>query len=184
MGTQTIHMIWIDWMWSRMAKVKCPHCQEQIEKDGAVPYNKRYYCYDCFWEAFKEEECEKHFFYLTFQKIIGRVPLNLEWIQCNKLIDDGWSWSKIEDVFYYTYKIECKQVTEEYGTIGILPYVELRAKRFYEDKWNADSSNHETVVEVADRIVYTSNAVIKPSKTKKQHKNIDRLLEDDNLWDQ
>ena len=163
-----------------MAKgVKCPICGEELPKEEAVPFRKRYYHRECFEEAFDEDEVEKHYFYLTFQEITGRVPSTQEWVQAKRLVDDEkWTWNKVEDIFYYTYVIENTPVNNEHGTIGILPFVDLRAKAFFEKKWNAD--NYEPI-EQKDVVVYGKQF---EKKTKqKELKDIDRLVGSEDLWD-
>lgn len=170
-----------------MAKVKCPVCEKQIERDSmqTIPYKKRYYCEDCFCDNFSEDEVSKHFFYLDFQAVIGRVPAQLEWLQCNKLLDAGWSWRKIHDVFMYTYKIEENRISEEHGTIGVLPYVEFRAKTFLKLKWDADDHNVNVPVEdEVEEVVYTSaNHIVKQPIRTKPKADIEAILNNDDLWE-
>jgi hypothetical protein len=163
-----------------MAKgVKCPICEEYLPKEEAIPYRNRYYHRECFEASYSEDEVDKTYFNLTFKKVVGRIPTTQEWVQANQLIDnEGWTWNKIEDVFYYTYVIEDRQVNNEYGAIGLLPYMELRAKAFYEKKWKA--SDYEPV-EQKDVVVY-GKQIVKERKPK-ETKDIDRLVGSEDLWD-
>lgn len=170
-----------------MAKVKCPVCEKQIERDDlhTIPYKKRYYCEDCFCDSFPEDEVEKHFFYLDFQDVVGRIPAQLEWLQCNKLVDAGWNWRRIHDVFMYTYVIEEKPISNEHGTIGILPYMEFKAKEFLKIKWEADEHNGAVAIEDEEEIVvYTSaNHIPHKSGRNKPKADIDSIINDDDLWE-
>jgi hypothetical protein len=165
----------------RMAQVKCPVCGEMLEKDGAVPYKSRYYHVECFESHFKEDVVGSHYFYLDFMKVMGREPYKQEFIQCRNLIKDGWNWQKITDVFYYTYVIENTPESLEHGTIGILPYMELKAKAFYRTKWEADESNEG--VEIDEEPIVLYGRQIRKPKPKKKSKDIDRLVGSDDVWD-
>ena len=46
-----------------MAKVKCPVCEQMLEKEHAEPYNKRYYHADSLVEALSPDDYDKHMFY-------------------------------------------------------------------------------------------------------------------------
>ena len=104
-----------------------------------------------------------------------------EFIQCRNLIKDGWNWQKITDVFYYTYVIENTPESLEHGTIGILPYMELKAKAFYRTKWEADESNEG--VEIDEEPIVLYGRQIRKPKPKKKSKDIDRLVGSDDVWD-
>lgn len=159
--------------------VKCLVCGEYLPREEAVPYRKRYCHKACFEASYSEDEVDKTYFNLTFQKVAGRVPTTQEWVQANQLIDnEGWTWNKIEDVFYYTYVIENRQISKEQGAIGLLPYMELRAKAFYEKKWKA--SDYEPV-EQKDVVVYGKQ--IRKEHKQKETKDIDRLVGSEDLWD-
>ena len=97
------------------SKVKCPICSRMNDKEETIPYKKRYYCIECFEDSFSEEEVGKHYFYLTFQYTLGRKPMQVEWIQCDRLISEGWTWEKIEDIFRYVYTIEGMLESNEHG---------------------------------------------------------------------
>jgi hypothetical protein len=70
--------------------------------------------------------------YLKFQDITGRVPSSAEWTQCERLIKDHkWDWQKIELMLEYVYLIEQVELSDDYGVIGILPFYENQARKFY-----------------------------------------------------
>ena len=167
-----------------MARVKCPHCQQQFIKENEphIPYNRKYYHVGCFEEHFEEEIVYKHYFYLTFQDAIGRVPTAMEWTQCQRLIDnDGWSWLKLEDMVKYVYTVEKVKTTEEYGVIGLLPYYEFRAKRFLDTMYEVMDS---PVYRVADEgeVIYARQRDIK-REPRKMTRDTDSIWDDDNFID-
>ena len=163
------------------SKVKCPVCNSMIEKEGSVAYNKRYYCIECFESKFSEEEVAKHYFYQTFQEIFNRKPIQLEWIQCDRLISDGWTWQMIEDILKYVYTVECLPEREE-GVIGILPYYEVKARKFVNRIYDAyDSPVYN--IEGTDEVVYAKQVDLTHlGENKEIVKDVDAIWEDDDTW--
>lgn len=123
-----------------MAKLsKCTKCGLEAHSTELVEYKRKKYCYDCFEDMLPPDEVDKHFCYLTFQRIMGRKPTQVEWIQMNKMVTKDttssteWTWRKIEWGLEYVYLIEKHEVSEEYGVIGILPYYESRLVKFFNE---------------------------------------------------
>lgn len=168
---------------AKEAKVKCPHCGEQLNREEGVPFRKRYYHDDCLYEAIGEVEYDKHMFYLHYQRIFNRMPSNLEWIQCDRMIEqDGWTWNRLEDVMEYVFEIEHFTESEEYGAIGILPYYELRAKQFFKKMWEVRESETFNTEQDEEEVIcqqVNSKDIIK----QKEIKDVDRLWEDEDLLD-
>ncbi len=126
--------------------MKCCKCGKIVEDDNVngLKYKKKSYCVDCFCNEYDQDEVDKHFAYLTFQRIFGRVPSSQEWTQMTRLIKEhDWDWYKIEMMLIYVYEIELKEVTEEYGAIGILPFYEAQARKFFKEQDNAMKSSYE-----------------------------------------
>ena len=167
-----------------MAKVKCPHCKNELTKEEAIPYNRRYYHDDCLFEAIGEDLYDQHMFYLHFQRLFNRIPSNLEWIQCTKMVkEDGWTWHKIEDVMEYVYEIEHLDESEEHGAIGILPYYELRAKQFFKKLWEVQESESFNTDNDEEEIVcrqVNSKTIVK----QRENKDLDGIWEDEDLFDE
>ena len=101
-------------------------------------------------------------------------------MQCRRLINDDsssgeWDWLKIEKVMTYVYEIEKLEPTEEYGVIGILPYHEYRADKFYEQYYDiCDIVDGMEDTEQKEVHIYT-----KPYKQKSKKvelKSIDDIL--------
>ena len=106
-------------------------CKKKVENDNVqgLKYKTKSYCIDCFYENVKPNEVDKHFMYLKFQSITGRVPSSAEWTQCERLIKDHkWDWQKIELMLEYVYLIEEVEISDDYGVIGILPFYENQAR--------------------------------------------------------
>lgn len=165
-----------------MAKVKCPCCGDTLEREDGVPFKNRYYHESCFYDSFSEDEVDKHFFYLRFQDIFGRTLSNQEWTQCSRMIKEGWTWNKLENVLDYVYRIEGKDDVDEYGAIGILPFYELKAKQFFIMKWNADDAI-ENIDEAEEEEVVVKCYQYKRKQKERPQKDLDKLLEDNTLWD-
>ena len=169
----------------KLAKVKCPNCGKMINREEGIPYNKRYYCNDdCLFEAIGEDLYDQHMFYLHFQRIFDRIPSNLEWIQCTKMVkEEGWTWHKIEDVMEYVYEIEHLDESEEHGAIGILPYYELRAKQFFKKLWEVQESESFNTDDDEEEII--CQQINSRSFTKqKENKDLDDIWEDEDLFDE
>lgn len=114
--------------------ITCHVCKKKVENDNVqgLKYKTKSYCIDCFYENVKPNEVDKHFMYLKFQSITGRVPSSAEWTQCERLIKDHkWDWQKIELMLEYVYLIEQVEISDDYGVIGILPFYENQARKFY-----------------------------------------------------
>lgn len=164
------------------SKVKCPTCSKMNDKDDTIPYKKRYYCIECFECSFSEEEVGKHYFYLTFQEVLGRKPMQVEWIQCDRLINEGWTWTKLEDIFKYVYLVEGLHESNEHGAIGILPYYEIKAKRFLDRLYDVK----ESPVYVADEeeIIYAKQVDLTHiGENKEVIKDVDSIWGDDDTWE-
>lgn len=164
------------------SKVKCPNCSKMNDKDDTIPYKKRYYCVECFESNFGEEEIGKHYFYLTFQEVLGRKPMQVEWIQCDRLINEGWTWIKLEDIFKYVYLVEGLHESNEHGAIGILPYYEIKAKRFLDRLYEVK----ESPIYVADEeeIIYAKQVDLTHiGENKEVIKDVDSIWGDDDTWE-
>lgn len=157
--------------------LKCCKCGKTVEDDNVngLKYKKKSYCVDCFCNEFDQDEVDKHFAYLTFQRIFDRVPSSAEWTQMTRLIKEyDWDWYKIEMMLIYVYEIELKEVTEEYGAIGILPYYEAQARKFFKERDNAMSEDYEE-----PKVIKIFGIQIKKQPKKVEFTSIDNLID----WD-
>jgi hypothetical protein len=162
--------------------LKCCKCGKTVEDDNVngLKYKKKSYCVDCFCNEFDQDEVDKHFAYLTFQRIFDRVPSSAEWTQMTRLIKEyDWDWYKIEMMLIYVYEIELKEVTEEYGAIGILPYYEAQARKFFKERDNAMSEDYEE-----PKVIKIFGIQIKKQPKKVEFTSIDNLIDwdDDAEW--
>ena len=157
--------------------ITCCKCKKKVENDNVngLKYKAKSYCIDCFFDSFEPDEVDKHMMYLTFQEIAGRTPSSSEWTQMAKLIKEHkWTWRKIELMLEYVYLIEKVQNDEGYGFIGILPFYEFQAKKFYDEVILVE----ESVCEVEDEeieVIY-GKQYEEPKKEIKL-KSIDDLLD-------
>lgn len=164
-----------------MALITCGACGTKVEHDNinGLKYKRKSYCYDCFANSFDLPTVDKHMFFLKFQTLFNRNLTNVEWIQCENLIKgvkgDKWDWNKLEMVLTYVYEVENLDESEEYGSIGILPYYEKRAEKFF-DHYNKvyDSIEAMSNVEVEEVNVY-SNQFTEPKKPVVL-KSIDKMI--------
>ena len=162
--------------------MKCCKCGKIVEDDNVngLKYKKKSYCVDCFCNEFDQDEVDKHFAYLTFQRIFDRVPSSAEWTQMTRLIKEhDWDWYKIEMMLIYVYEIELKEVTEEYGAIGILPYYEVQARKFFKERDNAMNEDYEE-----PQVIKIFGIQIKKQPKKVEFTSIDNLIDwdDDGEW--
>lgn len=160
-----------------MAKIKCGICGISVENDNqnGLKYKRKNYCINCFCESFKQEEVDKHFAYLKFIQVSGKEPSPAEWIQMNRLIKEhDWDWYKIEKMLEYVYQVECKEISEDYGIIGILPFYETQARKFFNtvDRVLDSLTNEESFEE--DVVVFAIQYKRKPGKI--EFKSIDHLI--------
>lgn len=159
--------------------MKCCKCGKTVEDDNVngLKYKRKNYCVDCFCNEFDQDEVDKHFAYLTFQRIFDRVPSSAEWTQMTKLIKEhDWDWYKIEMMLIYVYEIELKEVTEEHGAIGILPYYEAQARKFFKERDNVMNENYEE-----PKVIKIFGMQIKKQPKKVEFTSIDNLIDwDDN----
>lgn len=147
---------------------------------NGLKYKRKNYCVDCFCNEFEQDEVDKHFAYLTFQRIFGRVPSSAEWTQMTRLIKEhDWDWYKIEMMLIYVYEIELKEVTEEYGAIGILPYYEAQARKFFKERDNVMNEDYEE-----PEVIKIFGMQIKKQPKKVEFTSIDNLIDwdDDEEW--
>ena len=162
--------------------LKCCKCGKTVEDDNVngLKYKKKSYCVDCFCNEFDQDEVDKHFAYLTFQRIFDRVPSSAEWTQMTRLIKEhDWDWYKIEMMLIYVYEIELKEVTEEYGAIGILPYYEAQARKFFKERDNVMNEDYEE-----PKVIKIFGMQIKKQPKKVEFTSIDNLIDwdDDGEW--
>ena len=158
--------------------ITCNCCGKKVENDNihGLKYKKKSYCYECFCNSFKPVEVDKHFAYLKFQEIFNRVPTSAEWTQCERLIKEHkWDWQKIEMLLEYVYLVEEKDISEEHGAIGILPFYETKARLFYRtlDLVYESIDNIDDTQDLQPDVIYATNFEHKKST---KIKSIDSLI--------
>ena len=145
--------------------ITCHVCKKKVENDNVqgLKYKTKSYCIDCFYENVKPNEVDKHFMYLKFQDITGRVPSSAEW-----------DWQKIELMLEYVYLIEEVELSDDYGVIGILPFYENQARKFYKQLDDIYDSLED---DFEDEVITIYVRQLEKPKKKVELTSIDELID-------
>ncbi|MEM5009391.1 hypothetical protein WKH57_01590 [Niallia taxi] len=110
--------------------VKCPYCEEKVDKDESHEYKKRYYHPGCFrtWQRDGED-------YKTLMAYISSLyrvdyPSMIIKKQIKDYKDEGYKYKGMELALRYFYETLDNRVQENTG-VGIIPYVYEDAKKHY-----------------------------------------------------
>lgn len=146
--------------------VKCPYCEEKLDKDEAHPHNKRYYHQKCFDTWQKESEDYKEL--LAYISGLYRGEFNTMLIkkQIKEFKEEGYKYKGMELALRYFFDTLGNRMQDDKG-IGIIPWVYVDAKQHYIKQMNIAKSinNLDNDNEV---IVH-----INTNKTKRKNKKID-----------
>lgn len=145
--------------------VKCPYCEEKLDKDEAHEYKKRYYHQKCFttWQREGNEYNElmdyiSKLYSVDFPSIMIKK-------QVKDLKDEGYKYKGMELALRYFFDTLGNRVQENAG-VGIIPYVYEEAKSNYlKQKKIAESIDNLKEKEVT---VY-----INTNQSKRKNKKID-----------
>lgn len=112
-------------------KVKCPYCEEKLDKDDAISYKKRYYHEECFntWRLEAEHRKDLIEFICELHGIDAPTGMMVKQIK-DFQVDYEYKLKGIELSLRYFYEILDNPVREGDG-IGIVPYVYEEAKKHY-----------------------------------------------------
>ncbi|MGG3890234.1 hypothetical protein [Metabacillus fastidiosus] len=145
-------------------KVKCPHCQEKVDKDEAHPHQKRYYHPKCF--EIKQRESQDYNELLEYvSELYKDLPLILIKKQIKEMKDEGYKYKGMELALKYFYETLGNRVQENTG-VGIIPYVYEEAKAHY--------LKQRRIAESIDKLESKELTVyIKTEKEKRKSKKID-----------
>ena len=121
-----------------MAKLmaKCLYCNEQFDrnKEEYVKINRRYAhkkCHDLHHKEMEQKEKDRIQLEEYICKLYGSVlPLHRK--QIATLLKANYTYLSIYKTLYYFYDIR-GNTTEKSTGIGIVPYVALEAKKYYDD---------------------------------------------------
>ena len=145
--------------------VKCPYCEEKLEKDESQEHKKRYYHPKCFgtWQREGQDYNEL----ISYVGELYRVDFPSIMIrkQIKDLKDEGYKYKGMELALRYFFETLDNRVQENTG-VGIIPYVYEEAKNnFLKQRKIAESVSN---LEDNELIVYIS-----PEKNKRKSKGID-----------
>ncbi|HJR48209.1 MAG TPA: hypothetical protein VJ799_08665 [Nitrososphaeraceae archaeon] len=147
--------------------VKCPYCEDKLDKDESHEHKKRYYhpkCYET-WQR----EGQDYNDLLSYISELYRVdaPSIMIRKQIKDLKDEGYKYKGMELALKYFFETLDNRVQENSG-IGIIPYVYeeaknnfLKQRKIAESLQNLENNEKEIVVH------------INPEKSKRKSKKID-----------
>lgn len=115
-------------------RVKCPYCENYLDKDDAIPYKKRYYHKQCFetWKMEAEHRKELIKYICELYKIEAPTGMMLKQI---KEFQEEYKYKLkgIELALRYFHETLGNPVREGDG-LGIVPFIYEKAKKDYLQK--------------------------------------------------
>jgi hypothetical protein len=124
-------------------QVKCPYCNQYLNKEDAYEYKKRYYHQSCFdtWQLESEHRKELLAYICEIYKLEAPTGMMLKQIKDFK--DElHYKYKGMELALRYFYETLGNSVQSGTG-IGIVPFVYEDAKRHYIMKLNVEKSVEE-----------------------------------------
>lgn len=151
-----------------MAKlVKCPYCENKLDKDESVEYKKRYYHPECLETQQMEGQHYKELInYICELHGLDR-PTGMMLKQIKEQKEDlGYKYKGMELALRYFYETLGNLVQEGTG-IGIIPFVYEEAKKHYVTKLKVEQSVDNVKLTKKKRVVVQSpNSTYKKRKIK------------------
>lgn len=142
-------------------QVKCPYCEQSLDKDEALPYKKRYYHTACFNTWQREAEDRKDLYEYICNLYNLAAPTGMIRKQVKDFQEEyKYKLKGIELALKYFYELLGNN-PQEHGGIGIVPYIYEDAKRNYIEekrvieaatKFEERKELHFTLKEVKDEI--------------------------------
>jgi molybdopterin converting factor small subunit len=124
-------------------KVKCPYCQEQLDKDEAVEHKKRYYHEGCFNTWRSEVDHRKELIEYICNMYDIESPTGMMLKQIKEYQDElGYKLKGMQLALEYFHETLGNPIREG-DSIGIIPYIYEEAKKHYLTKMKAEESNEE-----------------------------------------
>lgn len=159
--------------------VKCPHCEEKLDKDESHEYKKRYYHPKCLEEKEKEDELKrkqpskedrekterKELLDYINELYRGKANFALIGQQLKTMKAEGLKYKGMELALRYFYDTLDNRMQDHQG-IGIIPFV-------YEDAKNHYIKQLKIAKSVQDFNTEEKTVYIDTSKTKRKNKKID-----------
>lgn len=145
--------------------VKCPYCEEKLDKDEAHEHKKRYYHPKCFTVWQRESTDYKELMEYISELYGADCPLLMIKKQIKDLKEEGYKYKGMELALRYFFDTLENRVQDNTG-VGIIPYVYADAKNHYiKQKKISESINNLKEKEIT---VY-----IDTSQIKRKNKKID-----------
>lgn len=135
-----------------MAKhlVKCPYCEQQFDSNSEpfIKVGRRYShvaCRNNYLANRTEEEKAEDEFYDYTKQLFGA---DYNYLVTKKMAamykqENGYTYSGMLKSLKWFYEIEHNSIENANGTIGIIPYVYLKAKEYYYALFLAQEANKE-----------------------------------------
>lgn len=120
--------------------VKCPYCEQKLDKDEAHEYKKRYYHEDCFntWKSESEDRNSLIDYIMELYNLDSPTGLMLK--QIKEFHEDmKYKYKGMELALRYFHETLGNVVQEGTG-IGIIPYIYEEAKKHYIQKQKVEES--------------------------------------------
>ncbi|MGA4713080.1 hypothetical protein [Bacillus safensis] len=112
-------------------QVKCPYCEQSLDKEEALPYKKRYYHTNCFNTWQREAEDRKSLYEYICELYNLDAPTGMIRKQIKDFQEEyKYKLKGIELALKYFYELLGNN-PQEHGGIGIVPYIYEDAKRNY-----------------------------------------------------
>lgn len=112
-------------------QVKCPYCQNLLNKDESYEYKKRYYHPECFNEWKQESDDRKDLIAYICELYRLDVPTGMILKQIKEFREEfNYKYKGMELALRYFYETLGNPIQESSG-IGIIPYVYEEAKKNY-----------------------------------------------------
>jgi len=146
-------------------KVKCPHCEKMMDKESAVPHQKRYYHEACLKDKQKSIDDRKDLIAYICELYRIDAPTGMMLKQIKEYETDfKYKLKGIELALRYFYETSENRPREGDG-IGIVPFVYEKAKKHYMLKKNVEKSVREAAgKEIEQKVVTVKSPEMKVKK--------------------
>jgi hypothetical protein len=134
-------------------QVKCPYCENHLDKDDAYEYKKKYYHVECFnkWQKDKEHRQELIDYICKLYRVATPSGMMLKQIK-DFQTDYKYTLKGIELSLRYFHETLGNSVQDGAG-IGIVPYVYEDAKRHYIMKMKVEESLNQVENNVEKKVI-------------------------------
>lgn len=137
--------------------VKCPYCEQKLDKEEAYEYKKKYYHEECFdiWRSESEHRRELIDYICNLYNLDAPTGMMLK--QIKEFHEDfKYKYKGMELALRYFHETLGNSVQEGSG-IGIIPYIYNDAKKHYMMKMKVEQSLEEMETEVETKVIEVSS---------------------------